>query len=129
MSEFTRRQIDLMRRACLLCDSSELEVRTGCVVVLGGDVVGEGWNREVVHAEVMAVKNAKKREDELDGAVVYVSRFPCVDCANMLVGEGVRKVFYMSDHFTSGNKALPIFESAGVEVVQIPEDVVWDRKE
>ena len=134
MSEFTRQQIDFMRQACLLCDNSELEVRTGCVVVLGVDVIGEGWNQkefkgDVVHAEVVAIRDVEKTSGDLMDASVFVSRFPCIKCAEMLVKKEVGEIFYMSDHFTSGNEALPIFEEAGIEVIHIPEEVVWNSKE
>ncbi|KKU30091.1 MAG: hypothetical protein UX44_C0027G0001, partial [candidate division WWE3 bacterium GW2011_GWA1_46_21] len=38
---------------------------------------------------------------------------------------GIGRVYYMSDLFTSGNVALPILESADIEVAQIPEEAVW----
>jgi tRNA(Arg) A34 adenosine deaminase TadA len=134
MQGFAKEQIDFMRQACLLCDNSKLNVRTGCVVVLEGDVIGEGWNQkefngDVVHAEVAAVRDVKKTSGDLMDASVFVSRFPCTKCAEMLVKKGIAKVFYMSDHFTSGNEALPIFEDADVKVIQIPEEVVWNSKE
>jgi len=126
MSGFGKEQVEFMRRACLLCDRSSLEVRTGCVLVVGSGVVAEGWNTtEKVHAEQMAVFVAKKAGKSLQGATVYITRFSCMDCARELAKQGIAELFYMSDHFSSGNEALPIFKSFGVAVCQIPQEVVW----
>ena len=126
MSGFGKEQIEFMRHACLLCDRSPLEVKTGCVLVMGDAVVAEGWNAtEKVHAEKVAVFAAKKVGKSLQGATVYVTRFPCMGCAKMLVKQGITRTFYMSDHFSSGNEALPVFKSTGVAVCQIPQEVVW----
>ncbi|MBD3366505.1 hypothetical protein GF360_04180 [candidate division WWE3 bacterium] len=151
---FNSQDINLMQRACLLCDNSSLDVRTGCVFVSSeGVVIGEGHNKiakgghalsrdiseqsdvveqesgmpPIIHAEIAALNQAKQKGVSIKGATVYVTRFPCMDCAKKLVGEGVVQIFYMSDHFTSGNEAMPVFKEAGVSVTQIPEDVVWGR--
>lgn len=127
-AEFTKRQIELMQRACLLCDNSSLDVRTGCVIVKDGEVVGEGWNvTEEEHAEMMALKEAQEKAVALENATLFVSRFPCSQCAQKLVKAGISKLFYMSDHFSSGNEALPVFKAAGILVTQIPEKVVWNK--
>ncbi len=120
-------EIEFMRQACLLCDNSTLEVKTGCLVVAGGSVVGMGWNCEDKHAEIVALEESQKQGILLKDATVYVTRFPCEDCAKELVKTGVSKLFYMSDHFTSGNSALPIFKEAGVLVTQILEEMVWGK--
>ena len=146
VKNFTEEQTKFMRQACLLCDRSSLEVRTGCLIVKDDVVLGEGWNIEhgtfsadagILHAESMAISKALQqdadlREDadlrgetDLRGATAYITRFPCIDCARELVKQGITRLFYMSDHFSSGNEALPVFKSAGVAVCQIPQEVVW----
>lgn len=60
----------------------------GAVVVRGGRVLGEGWNRvtstadPTAHAEVVAIRRACQRLGtfELEGAVVYASCEPCPMC-------------------------------------------------
>ena len=48
----------------------------GCVLVLDGDIIGEGYHEEFggPHAEVMAMRNARK--DPVD-AIAYVNLEPC----------------------------------------------------
>jgi len=145
MSGFTEQQIDFMRQACLLCDNSCLEVRTGCLVVrepsLTEDGSGprtvriEGWNKSVhslasknqdlIHAEQMVVNRALNSGISLKNSTVYVTRFPCDRCSSLLVEQGITRIFYMSDHFTGGNSSLGFLEKQGVKVAQIPEEEVW----
>jgi deoxycytidylate deaminase len=129
MSGFTKKQIDFMRQACLMCDNSSLDVKTGCVLVKDGNIIGEGWNIDAAHhAEFMAVNTAKESKKELNKTTIFVSRFPCLNCAQMLVEEGIDRIFYMSNHFSSNNEALPFLESSEVIVKQIPPEIVWSSE-
>jgi deoxycytidylate deaminase len=120
----TWQDIKFMRQACLLCDKSTLAVRTGCILVKESAVIGEGWNTDV-HAELNAISQAVLEKKDLCGVIVYVSRFPCPDCAKVLVKNDIVSLFYMSDHFTGGNSALPFFKKSGISVIQIPVEIVW----
>ena len=71
--------------------------RVGCVLVLDGIVVGEGWHEKAgePHAEVHALRMAGDRSH---GATAYVSLEPCSHhgrtppCANALIDAGVTRV-------------------------------------
>lgn len=119
-----------MKKACLLCDNSPLEVRTGCLILQNDLIIGEGWNETPQkHAEEMALDGTVAANASLENATVFVTRFPCESCAKKLVAAKISRLFFMSDHFSSGNAALPLFEAAGVPITQIPESVVWPRDE
>ncbi len=71
--------------------------RVGCVIVNGGEVVGEGWHEKagLPHAEVNALAAAGSRSR---GATAYVSLTPCAHqgrtgpCSKALVEAGVARV-------------------------------------
>ena len=48
----------------------------------------------VVHAEANAILNSTK---DLKGATLYVSLFPCNECAKLLIQSGIKEVVYMYD--------------------------------
>jgi tRNA(adenine34) deaminase len=69
------------------------EVPVGALVVLGGEVVGRGYNRPIAdtdptaHAEVRALRDAARHVGNyrLTGATLYVTMEPCVMCAGACV--------------------------------------------
>ena len=69
----------------------------GCVIVSGGDIIGEGWHKKAgePHAEVHALKQASTAAN---GSTVYVTLEPCSHhgrtppCADALVDAGVSRV-------------------------------------
>jgi tRNA(adenine34) deaminase len=76
------------------------DVPVGCVLVLDGEVIGEGENRRecdndpTAHAEVVALRAAATRLGRwrLDGATAYVTLEPCVMCAGALLNARVGRV-------------------------------------
>lgn len=77
----------------------------------------------VVHAELNAILNSIQN---LQGCTLYVSLFPCNECAKAIIQSGIKKVVYESDKYdgTPENTASKkMFKSAGVELEQLPWDV------
>ncbi len=75
----------------------------------------------VCHAEMNAITNATNKPD-LDGASLYVSLFPCNECAKLIVQVGIKEVVYLSDKYESGDifvAARKIFDMAGVKYRQL----------
>jgi dCMP deaminase len=106
-----------MRSACE-------RLHVGCVLVSGGEhanrIVAAGYNgflpgvahvshvrdgheQATVHAEQNAVADAARRGISLQGAVVYVTHFPCINCAKLLASAGVRGIKY---HWNYRNDVL-----------------------
>ena len=70
----------------------------------------------VVHAEANAILNTT---DDLNGKTLYVTMFPCNECAKLIIQKGIKKIVYLDDKFLykeSGKAALDIFRTCGVAV-------------
>ncbi len=87
---FMGRALELAQR----CKTHEQpEVPVGAVLVLGDEILGEGWNRPIStcdptsHAEMEAIRQAAVRRGNyrLPGSVLYVTLEPCVMCAGAIV--------------------------------------------
>jgi tRNA(Arg) A34 adenosine deaminase TadA len=94
-----------MRRALELATharDTEGEVPVGAVLVLAGEIVGEGWNRNIIlndpsaHAEIGALREAGQRlgNHRIPGSTLYVTLEPCAMCAMALVHARVARVVY-----------------------------------
>jgi dCMP deaminase len=71
----------------------------------------------VCHAEKNAIHNTSNKDD-LDGATLYTTLFPCNDCAKDIIQSGIKKVIYLSDKYHDKDftiAAKTMFEMAGVK--------------
>lgn len=69
----------------------------------------------VVHAELNAILNSTQK---LNGCSIYVSLFPCNECAKAIIQSGITEVVYMSDKYSDSDSVLAskrMFETAGVK--------------
>ena len=110
--DYMLRALELARRA-----EAEGEVPVGAVLVLDGEIVGEGWNRPIgeqdpsAHAEIMALRDAGSRlgNYRFPGSTLYVTLEPCVMCAGAIVHARVSHlVFGASD--PKGGAAGSVFD-------------------
>nr|WP_233169504.1 tRNA adenosine(34) deaminase TadA [Serratia sp. ASV30] len=93
-----------MRQALSLAQRAqeEGEVPVGALLVLGNQVIGEGWNRPIgrhdptAHAEIMALRQggAVLQNYRLLNATLYVTLEPCVMCAGAMVHSRIRRLVY-----------------------------------
>ena len=73
----------------------------------------------VTHSELNAILN--NRGGSLEGTKLYVSLFPCNECAKAIIQAGIKTVVYDSDKYagTPMNIASKkMFDAAGVEYIQ-----------
>jgi tRNA(adenine34) deaminase len=101
-----------MQRALELASKAEAEgeVPVGAVIVLDGEIIGEGWNQPIsgqdatAHAEIMALRQAceKQQNYRLPGADIYVTLEPCVMCAGALVHARIRRLIYATSEPKTG---------------------------
>lgn len=90
--------LELARRA----EEQHGEVPVGAVLVVDGQMVGEGHNHNIglndpsAHAEIQALRDAGRRVGNyrLPGATLYVTLEPCAMCSMALVHARVARVVY-----------------------------------
>lgn len=93
-----------MSRALELARTAEAagEVPVGAVIVRGGAIVGEGWNRPIstsdptAHAEIVALRAAAQNlgSYRLLDTTLYVTLEPCAMCAGAMVHSRVKRLVY-----------------------------------
>jgi tRNA(Arg) A34 adenosine deaminase TadA len=93
-----------MRHAIALAQRAELEgeVPVGAVVVCEGEVLGEGWNRNIglndpsAHAEIIAMRGAGEvlNNHRMPGCVLYVTLEPCAMCVGAMIHARLARVVF-----------------------------------
>src|SRR5271166_4906896 len=92
-----RRALELARRA-----EEQHEVPVGALLVLGGEVIGEGWNRPIAshdptaHAEIVALRAAAvlRENYRLGSATLFVTLEPCAMCVGAALNARVARVVF-----------------------------------
>jgi tRNA(adenine34) deaminase len=102
---FTTNDHGFMQRAIALARQGDRRPGgspIGCVVVMDGEIVGEGFNETALrcdptaHGEVVAMRRACKQvgESTLRGATLYTTLQPCGMCTMAIVWAKVTRIVY-----------------------------------
>lgn len=70
----------------------------------------------VTHSELNAILNY--RGGSLEGSKLYVTLFPCNECAKAIIQSGIREIIYLSDKYHDTNASIAsrrLFNMAGVK--------------
>lgn len=124
------RALELAERAIFLTSPNP---RVGCVITSAdGAVLGEGHTQAVgePHAEVMALRDAAARGQDVRGATVWVTLEPCAHfgrtppCCDALAAAGVRRVVVtnVDPNPRVAGAGIARLRAAGVVVDLLPQD-------
>ena len=75
---------------------------------------------EVLHAETNAIAKLAKSTESGDGAVLFVTHMPCLDCAKLIFQSGIYSVFYRDSYRSTDG--VSFLERSGVKVTQVKKD-------
>lgn len=86
--------------------------KVGCVIVLDGQIISQGWNGmpkgmpnkmrdvngktnpEVIHSEDNALRKLKRHKMSAKGATIYCTYSPCANCVELLKKAGIKRIVY-----------------------------------
>lgn len=81
----------------------------------------DGHCVRTVHAEANALLQCAKFGVPTDGAEIYVTHFPCLQCCKQLIQAGITKVCYAAD-YKNHPYAIELFKEANIEMKQVELD-------
>lgn len=111
--------------------------KVGAIIVKDKMIISDGYNGTpsgfenvcelddgttksyVLHAEANAITKLAKSHNSSEGATLYVTTSPCMECSKLIIQAGIRRVVYCEEY--SHKEGLEILQKAGVEIVQIKE--------
>lgn len=86
----------------------------GCYVIDGHCV-------RTIHAEMNAILQCAKFGVQTEGAEIYVTHFPCLQCCKAIIQSGIQKVYYANE-YRNHPYAEELFQHAHVHVEKIELD-------
>lgn len=90
--------------------------QVGCIIEKGGRIISQGWNgtpagfdnccedadgntmSHVIHAESNAITKLAKSTESGEGATLYCTTAPCIDCAKLISQVGIVAVYYVESY-------------------------------
>ena len=125
-----------MSTALLLsCRSSCNRLHVGCVLVKNNRIISAGYNgflpgaphesiivnnHEIatVHAEQNAISDCASRGVSVKDATVYITHFPCINCAKILAASGIKEIVYLNN-YKNDNNVLTLLGNVNINVKKI----------
>ena len=133
--KFIKYYMAIAKRTAELSSAKRLQV--GAIIVNNDRLVSIGYNGtpsgwtnvcedenyktkpEVIHAEANAIAKLAKSTESGEGAVMFLTHAPCMDCAKQIYTAGIRKVFFDSNYRSTDG--VVFLNNCNLEVEQINE--------
>ena len=122
-----------IRMASIWAENSYCQRRkVGCLVVKGNMIISDGYNGTpsgfenvcedennvtkpyVLHAEANAITKIARSGNSSDGATMYVTASPCIECAKLIIQSGIQRVVYSEKYRLEDG--IRLLERADIEV-------------
>lgn len=133
-----QRQLDMryMRMARIWAENSYCVRRqVGALIVKEKMIISDGYNGTpsgfenvcedengrtkpyVLHAEANAITKVAKSSNSSEGATLYVTASPCIECAKLIIQSGIRRVVYADSYHSEDG--VELLKRVGIEIVQL----------
>ena len=124
-----------LRMAKIWAENSYCQRRqVGALIVKNKMIISDGYNGTpsgfenvceennvtkpyVLHAEANAITKIARSNNSSDGATLYVTDSPCIECAKLIIQAGIKRVVYAQKYRL--DDGLRLLERAGIEVIFI----------
>jgi dCMP deaminase len=127
-----------LRMAVIWAENSYCVRRqVGAIIVRDSMIISDGFNGTpsgfenvcedadgrtkpyVLHAEANAISKVARSNNSSDGATLYVTASPCLECAKLIIQAGIRRVVYHDEYRLADG--LELLQRAGVKCDHISD--------
>ncbi len=109
--------------------------RVGAIIVKDSMIISDGFNGTpsgfenvcedengstkayVLHAEANAITKVARSNNSSDGATLYVTASPCIECAKLIIQSGIKRVVF--DEMYRLCDGIDLLRRAGVETIHL----------
>lgn len=127
-----------LRMAAIWAENSYcVRRKVGAIIVRNGMIISDGFNGTpsgfenvcedadgltkpyVLHAEANAITKVARSNNSSDGATLYVTASPCLECSKLIIQSGIKRVVFNELYRLSDG--IDLLTRAGVECVHIQD--------
>jgi dCMP deaminase len=97
------------------CRSPCERLHVGSVIVKDNRIISMGYNgfiggaphisrvqdnheQSIIHSEINAITDCAKRGASLNGAKIYVTHYPCINCFRSIAASNIKEIVYLNDY-------------------------------
>jgi dCMP deaminase len=130
--KFIDAYMDVAERFAQLSSAKRLNV--GAIVVkddriisIGYNGMPSGWDNvcehegktkpEVLHAESNAIAKLARSPESGEGASIFITHSPCIDCAKLIYQSGIATVYYKNDYRST--QGIDFLNKSNIEVIKV----------
>ncbi len=130
--KFIDAYMDVAERFAQLSSAQRLQV--GAIVVkddriisIGYNGMPSGWDNtcehegvtkpEVLHAESNCIAKLARSQESGEGATIFVTHSPCIECAKLIYQSGIATVYYKNDYRST--QGLDFLNKSNVNVIKV----------
>jgi dCMP deaminase len=130
-----------LRMAAIWAENSYCKRRqVGALIVKDKMIISDGYNGTpagfenicedengmthpyVLHAEANAITKMARSNNNSNGATLYVTASPCIECAKLIIQAGIKRVVYSEKYRLSDG--IELLEKAMIEVLYIGKEEI-----
>jgi dCMP deaminase len=133
--QFDRRYLEMAR--IWAKNSYCVRRQVGALIVKNKMIISDGYNGTpsgfenicedsggitkpyVLHAEANAITKVARSSNSSDGATLYTTASPCVECAKLIIQSGITRVVYAEEYHI--NDGIELLKKAGIETLYLPD--------
>lgn len=123
-----------LRMALIWAENSYCQRRkVGALVVKEKMIISDGFNGTpsgfenvceddqnvtkpyVLHAEANAITKLARSNNSSEGATMYITASPCIECAKLIIQSGIKRVVYGEQYRLSDG--IDLLKRAGIEII------------
>ena len=140
--EGKQKQLDLryIRMARIWAENSYcIRRQVGALIVKDKMIISDGYNGTpsgfenvcedengrtkpyVLHAEANAITKLAKSSNSGEGATLYITASPCIECAKLIIQAGIKRVVYCDSYHS--RDGLELLQKIGIETVQVDDSM------
>jgi dCMP deaminase len=132
--QFDRRYLEMARVWALNSYCKRRQV--GALIVKDRMIISDGYNGTpsgfenncededgrtkpyVLHAEANAITKVAKSNNSSEGATLYITTSPCLECAKLIIQSGISRVVYCDRYRVEDG--IRLLERSGIQVDELP---------